>query len=302
MIAVIGANGFLGKAVASRLKQKGEKGIYYTRNEFDLLGSKIPSAPVAPSCVIYCADYYPGLAYTAEHPEEVYSANVRMFDTLLSFAEKNRAKRVITIGTTCCYPIIDEPLHESLLEKRDYAQLNQKLRGYALSRFTLLDMAKTRGICHHHLILPNFYGPGDRFEEGKSHLLSSWIRDFHCIQKSGKRSIVLWGSPEVKREFIYIDDAAVYVLELAEENIHREVLNVGCGLCPTYGEVAKEILQALNFKDYELEWDGKINKNVRKVEVMNLSELDRYAKLLPRPRSFAKGIHQTVSWYLKSLT
>jgi nucleoside-diphosphate-sugar epimerase len=295
---LVGRNGFLASAIN---RTNHEDLIVLGSKELDLLESNVPKiAAVKNADIIFdAADYYPGVNATAEHPVEVYEKNVRLYENLFAFAALNGIKKVVTIGTTGCYPVSDELLSESMFDG-DPGKLNQKLVSYALSRFTLLDISALylakADIVHTHLILPNFYGPGDKYDVGRSHLLASWIRDFQAAKTTGQTAIELWGPPTQRREFIYIDDAARYVLALGRTAITEEVLNVGTATVPTYGEMAEIILRALDFK-CTINWDlGKTFP--RQQEVMDLTAMQKYANRLPAATPFDKGVKVTVKEFL----
>ncbi len=299
MEVMIGKNGFLASAI--RRVDDSQDTLVLGSADFNLLEDNPPAIESARGAdlLIDTADYYPGVKATAEHPVEVYETNVRMYEKLFAFAALNGIKKVVTIGTTGCYPITDEPLREDMFND-DPSKLNQKLMSYALSRFTLLDIAalyrSQAGIEHSHLILPNFYGPGDNYEVGRSHLLASWLRDFQSAKEAGKTEIELWGPPSQRREFIYIDDAARYTLALSRVALKDEVLNVGTGTAPTFEEMAVGILKALDF-ECKLKWD--LEKTIpRQQEVMDLSALQNYAASLPEPIAFEEGLNITVKEFL----
>lgn len=296
---LVGRNGFLAQAVR-RVAESGELTVLGS-NDFDLINgsTKVLEALRGKDLLIDTADYYPGIVATSENPVEVYETNVKMYENLFALAQQNGIKKIVTIGTTGCYPITDEQLHEDMFDG-DISKLNKKLASYALSRFTLLDIAglyrNQFGIEHSHLILPNFYGPGDKYEVGRSHLLASWVRDFHAAKERGETSIELWGPPTQRREFIYIDDAAKYTLSLGQADIGQEVINVGTNTSPTYEEMATSILRALDF-ECELTWD--LSKQMpRQQEVMDTSAMRALAVDLPVPLPFDEGVKETVRDYL----
>ncbi len=295
MKLVMGASGFVGGAIK---RVTPEKMLFFSRKEYDLLHSQECPKGDGIETIIYCADYYPGLHYTAGNPYDVYMKNVIMYNNLFRFAAENKVKKIITLGTTACYPVTDDPLQEEMFAQSYPEMTHPKMRGYALSRFTLLDIARVfyeqYGILHSHLILPNLYGPGDKFESGKSHLLSSWIRDF-SVAKKKREGITLWGSPYAQREFMYIDDAAQSILALSSLSPHREILNVGNETRPTYGELAHEILRAIGYPVVP-QWD-KTKTNIRLREILDLRELEKYKRFLPSPTPLALGIEKTVAYY-----
>jgi GDP-L-fucose synthase len=301
MLAIIGANGYLGRALTGRADFEEVPHLALGRADFDLMGNSIPDLQSKEiSTIVYCADYYPGLEYCGQHGDEIFRVNTCMYQALFAFAIQNGVKRVITIGTTACYPVTDEPLREDMLDRKVLDQVHPKMRMYAASRYWLFDLArhyeKSHGIAHIHLIVPNIYGPGDKFEPTRSHLLSSWIRDFHVAREERKETIELWGTPLAKRELMYIDDVAYYVYALAQMELGTRVLNIGTAVAPTYGEIAHRILRALDYeKTGRLRWDLS-RRNARLSETLDLT---RFLQLFPTQPAmpFQRGIVKTVQYY-----
>jgi len=298
---IIGRNGFLARALIKNCDQ-GAFTILGS-SDFDLL-TAIPS--LLPSCqnadlLIDAADFYPGIEESYRQQENIYWTNVKIYKQIFSLAALNSIHRIITIGTTGCYPQINEPLSEDLFNGPP-ERLNPKLRGYALSRFTLLDIAalyKTKyEISHNHLILPNFYGPGDKYTIGRSHLLASWIRDFATATKKNHRTLTLWGPKTQQREFIFIQDAAKLILTLSKLDLPEEVLNVGTNTAPTFEELAKLLLSLLE-STCEVEWDLEKSPN-RQKEILNLQKLNKYQPYLPSPTPLSAGLKETVHDYLEN--
>jgi GDP-L-fucose synthase len=308
MIAIIGARGYLGSALRLRAALEEEPHLALTRNEFDLLGSEVPHLKDQDiTTAIYCADYYPGLEYCGQHGDEVFRINTCMYQALYAFAVRNEIKRVITIGTTACYPMIDEPLREDMLDRKVLDHVHPKMRMYAASRYWLFDLAKlyekSHGIAHVHLIVPNIYGPCDKFDPTRSHLLSSWVRDFHAAWGAHQEHITLWGSPDAKREFMYIDDVASYVFILAKMGLGSVIMNVGTGLTPTYGEIANAILQALNYDEVgRVKWDTS-RKNARMSETLDIERFWKWkgGQYFPDPTKFQIGVKRTVDFYMSEV-
>lgn len=300
MDILIGRTGFLGRAI--ELTSDRHQLLPLSRSDFDLLNGPVPSPGklTSPKNVIYAADYYPGISETSKLGPKVYSANVAMYENLFAFAAATKAKRVITIGTSGCYPQVDTPLTEEMFNQ-DPSLLNPKLLSYALSRFTLFDIAAlykiTHNISHLHLILPNFYGPGDNYTPGRSHLLASWVRDFAQAKADGQSQITLFGPPDQTREFIFIDDAARLVTSLAAAEVPHEVLNVATSTRPTYEELANSVLHALDFSP-TISWQPR--PTPRLTEVLDISRLLSLDLDDSPPTSLARGLSLTVADFAKT--
>ena len=57
-------------------------------------------------------------------------------------------------------------------------------------------------------VVANLYGPGDNFDLEDSHVIAAMIRKYVVAKERGEAQVVLWGSGEPSREFLYVDDAA----------------------------------------------------------------------------------------------
>jgi len=80
-----------------------------------------------------------------------------------------------------------------------------------------------------YLLPVNLYGPGDNFNPKSSHVIPALIKKCVDAVKEGKDEIVVWGTGEVTREFIYVEDAAEGILLAAEKYDKLEPVNT----CPT---------------------------------------------------------------------
>ncbi len=74
----------------------------------------------------------------------------------------------------------------------------------------------------------NVYGPNDKFDLNKSHVLGATIKKVKIAKEIGE--IEVWGTGKAKRDFIYIDDLINFV-EKAFANQKRiyEIFNCGMG-------------------------------------------------------------------------
>ena len=85
-------------------------------------------------------------------------------------------------------------------------------RPYGLAKKMLLVQAQAYrdeyGFDSAFVIPTNLYGPGDNFDYDTSHVIPAIIRKCIEARDAGDEEIVLWGTGEPTREFLYVDDAA----------------------------------------------------------------------------------------------
>src|SRR5205823_1293016 len=104
-------------------------------------------------------------------------------------------------------------------------------------------------------IMPtNLYGPGDNFDLETSHALAALLRKAHEAKMNGAGEMIVWGTGEPRREFLYVDDLAAALLFLLEKYDSPEIINVGYGEDISIRELAELICEVVGF-DGELAWD-----------------------------------------------
>ncbi len=115
-----------------------------------------------------------------------------------------------------------------------------------------------------------------------------------------KDSVVLWGSGEPFREFLYVDDladAAVFLMERYDFRDTGELINIGMGEDRKIKEIAYIIREVVGF-------DGGIEHDLSKPDGMSkkLLDISRIKSLGWEPKtSLQDGIIKTYEWYLNSI-
>ena len=65
-------------------------------------------------------------------------------------------------------------------------------------------------------VMANLYGPEDNFDLEDSHVIAAMVRKYVEAAERGEPEVVLWGTGEPSREFLYVDDAARALILAAE--------------------------------------------------------------------------------------
>ena len=74
------------------------------------------------------------------------------------------------------------------------------------------------------------------------------IRRFHEAKQQNLKEVVIWGSGNPKREFIFADDLATACLFLMNNYNEKEIINIGCGEDITIKELATLIKEITGFE------------------------------------------------------
>lgn len=303
-VFVPGGNGFLGRRVVKKLR---EKGIDFVSLSFrdgvdfrDLNQTKELFLREKFDAVINCAAFVGGIQFGYEKPGEIFYNNILMATNLMEAARLTGVKRFINPISNCSYPghltkdfkekeWWDGPLHESVL-----------VYGFVRKASWVQSWAyyKQYGFVTINLILPNMYGPEDHFDEKRSHALGALIMKFVEAKRKQLPEVVVWGTGKPVREWLYVDDGAEALLRALNIDLAIEPINVGLGVGVSISELAQLIKEVVGY-------EGRIIFDLSKPDgaphkTMDNRRLKRIFNWVPAT-SLKEGISKTVAWYLENV-
>ena len=136
------------------------------------------------------------------------------------------------------------------------------------------------------------FGPHDNFNLKTCHVIPALIKRV----LSGEDPFVVWGSPDVVRDFLYVKDVVNGALLVLEKGESMRPYNLGYGSTINIGQIVDTILKVTG-KNPNVEWD-----NTKPTTIPFRSfNTDRITKELGfKPKyTFEQGIKETVEWYEK---
>ena len=302
-IFVPGGNGFLGKSVVKKLE---ERNIDYVslslRNGYDFRNfeqTKELFEEEKFDAVINCAAFVGGIQYGYEKPGEIFYNNILMSTYLMEAARLTSVKKFINPISNCSYPAHltqnfkegqwwDGPLHESVLvygfvRKASWMQSWAYYKQYDFETINL--------------ILPNMYGPGDHFDEKRSHALGALIMKFAEAKRKNQPKVVVWGTGKPVREWLYVDDGSEILIKSLEIEPTIEPINVGVGKGISILGLAELIKEVVGYKG-EIVLDSS-KPDGAPYKTMDNTRLKKIFNWVP-PTSLREGIEKTVEWYLNN--
>jgi len=300
-IFVPGGKGFLGSRVVKKLQEKGLEFVSLSlRNGIDFRDfyqTKELFQKGRFDAVINCAAFVGGIQYGYEKPGEIFYNNILMATYLMEASRLTNVKRFINPISNCSYPAHltenfkeekwwDGPLHESVL-----------VYGFARKASWVQSWAyyKQYGFKAVNLILPNMYGPGDHFDESRSHALGALIMKFVQAKRKNQPEVIVWGTGKPIREWLYVDDGAEALIRALEIKPTIEPINVGVGEGISILELARLIKETVGYRGKITLDESKPNGAPHKT--MDNSRLKDIFNWVP-PTSLREGIEKTVEWYM----
>ncbi len=296
-IWVTGHSGLAGSAIVRRLAAEGAASpLIASHAALDLRDQAATRAFVArhrPELVFLAAGTVGGILDNASRPADFLYDNLMIAANVLEACAANGTRRVIFLGSSCIYPreaaqpIREEALLTGPLEPTNEAYAVAKIAGLKLGEA----FARQRGLEVVSVMPSNLYGPGDRFDLEKSHVLPALIRKFAEAGPGG--TVTVWGTGRPRREFLHVDDLADAVVFLAKREAVEGMVNVGTGTDVTIAELA-ELVRGIVAPGARIEWDmTKPDGTPRK-----LLDVSRMAAMGWKYRiGLEEGVRATWEWY-----
>ncbi len=252
-ILVAGARGMVGSAIVRTLLSRGYNYILRPdHHELDCIDQAAVRSYMQrqrPDIVVIAAAKVGGIYANATYPAEFLYDNVMIAGNLIHCAHEAGVERLLFLGSTCIYPkYASQPISEDSLLTASLEPTNE---AYAVAKIVGVKMcqyySKQYGRSYFSAMPTNLYGPGDNYHSENSHVLPALLRRFHEAKVSGAKDVVVWGTGDAKREFLYVDDlaeACVFLLEKYNDNMH---INVGSYEEITVGNLARKIAGVVGF-------------------------------------------------------
>lgn len=301
-IYVAGHKGLLGTALLQRLYHYGYNNIITAcHKDLDLTRQiEVDSffKKEQPEYVFLAAGKVGGIISNKEFPADYLKINLSIQNNIFEAAAKYNIKNVLFYGSSCTYPKKSpKPIKEEYFLT---GPIEETSEGYAAAKIAGLLGCRAYNRqykCNRFIaLIPNtIYGPYDNFDVENSHVLSALIRKFHDAKIAKRKEVVLWGSGNPKREFIYsedVADASIFAAINADKLENRHY-NVGTGIDYSIKELAHMISQLIGYSG-SIIWDKSKPDGVDK---KLLCCTDFYSLGWKPSISLADGINKTYNWF-----
>jgi GDP-L-fucose synthase len=304
-VLVTGGAGFLGAHVVRNIQDQGCQAVVVPRShDFDLRekASIIRLLEQArPDLVLHLAATVGGIGANRRYPGQFFYDNAIMGLQLMEQARRFGIEKFVAIGTVCAYPkFTPVPFRETDLWNGYPEETNAP---YGLAKKMLLVQAQAYrqeyGFNAIYLLPVNLYGPGDNFDPETSHVIPALIRKCLEAVERGQEEVVVWGTGQASREFLYVEDAAEAIVLAAEHYSDPAPVNLGSGLEVSIKELVELIADLTGFKG-RLVWDTtKPDGQPRRCLDTTRAE---QAFGFHASTDFREGLKRTIDWYRQQRT
>jgi len=302
-VLVTGGAGFLGGFVEEQLKKRGASPGSITIadiKDYDLRRNEdCVRAVQGQDVVIHLAARVGGIGLNREIPGTLFFDNAIMGVQLIEAARLAGVKKFVALGTICAYPkFTPVPFKEADLWNGYPEETNAP---YGLAKKMLLVQTQAYraqyGFNGIYLLPVNLYGPKDNFDPRSSHVIPALIRKFAEAKDRKEDKVVVWGTGEASREFLYVEDAAEGICLAAERYDGPEPVNLGAGFEIKIKDLVRMIADIMEFKG-ELVWDrSKPDGQPRRMlDVSRAEELFGFRA----KTEFEEGLRKTIGWYMEN--
>jgi len=299
-IVVTGSTGFLGRHLMPILNEHygSDNVIGLSSQEYDLMDPgqvERMFADLEPEYLIHLAAYSGGIGINRELPADFYYRNTLL--TALVFqeaAERGVRKMLYPLGG-CSYPgeassPIDEGQMWNGLPHNDslgYAMAKKMGIVASMSYRTQFDFNSVV------LIPGNMYGEYDNFRKQESHVIPAMIRRYYEARRDDAAQVVMWGTGEPVRDFVYAGDVASVFARFLETYDSSEPINISTGTTTTIRALAETVKELVSYEG-EMIWDSS-KPNGQMVKIFDVTRMRDLG--FSCPTTLHDGLERTIRWF-----
>lgn len=310
-VLVTGGAGFIGSHVVEKLVKKGAKvtvldsmrpgkeaNLSQVLNQINIIKGNIQNMEIAQKAchnqdvVMNIAAKVGGIEYNRTHQGTMLFHNVMIPALMIEAAKLESVKRFLMVSTACVYPRdaqIPTPESEGFRDEPEPTNGGYgwgKRVGELLARYYAEEFGMQVGIVRPY----NCYGPRDHFDPKYSHVIPALIKRVF----DGEDPVLVWGSGQQTRAFLYVEDMADGMIKAIEKYPVPDPINLGTDEEVTIAELIQKIIKISGLKN-KIQFDtskpdGSPRRNsdnqkaVQKIDFKAQVPLD-------------EGLRKTIEWY-----
>jgi GDP-L-fucose synthase len=298
---VTGGAGFLGQSVVRQLTELGASVRIPRSAEYDLrVPDRAREAVEGSEVVIHLAARVGGIGFNRRNPGPLAYDNMMMGANVFEQSRLTGVSKLVAACSVCAYPkYMNVPFREDEIWD-GYPEESNAPYGLAKKMLLVLSDSYRRqyGFDSCAPVVANLYGPNDNFDLEDSHVIAAMIRKFVEARDRGHGEVVLWGTGEPSREFLYVDDAARALILAAERLDTSAPVNIGSGIETKIKDLAATI-KSLTGHEGEVRWDTSRpdGQPTRYLDVSRARDLMGFEAEVP----LEEGLRRTIASFVSQL-
>jgi GDP-L-fucose synthase len=299
---VAGHRGLVGSAVVRRLEREGCEIVTAPRDSVDL---KRPDQlerwmrDVRPQAVFLAAARVGGIYANDTRPAEFIYDNLMIQSNVVEASRRAGVEKLMLLGSSCIYPrLAPQPIPEAALLTGPLEPTNQWYAVAKIAGIKLGQAYRRQYGCDFISVMPtNLYGPGDNFDLMQSHVVPALMVKAHAAMRARAPAIEVWGTGAVRREFLYVDDAADGMVFLMQNYSDEAIVNLGPGSDVPIVDLVDLICKVVGYKG-GVQFDASRPDGVprKMVDTAFAASLGWRARTPLR-----EGLTATYRWYLDNI-
>ncbi len=220
-ILITGSTGMVGSNLIEILKSHSEYDLFLANSKnMNLLCLNDVHKKLEefePDFVVHCAGIVGGIKMNmGSQFKSLYENTLMGFNLVKALDSQKKTSKLINLGSSCIYP-------KDLNKEYDISDLfGGKLEptneGYALAKLSmikLIDFYNDKNFIGKSIIPCNLFGKNDSFDSQSSHLIPAIIKKV-IDSKTNKKPIEIWGDGNARREFSYVKNLALFIVNFIE--------------------------------------------------------------------------------------
>ncbi|MDO8269839.1 MAG: NAD-dependent epimerase/dehydratase family protein [Candidatus Levybacteria bacterium] len=310
-VLVTGGAGFIGSHVVELLVEKNAKvtvldnlqngslgNLSEVKNSVKLIKGDCSNendalkACLGQEVVLNLAARVGGIEYNRTHQATMLKDNLQIATVMTEAARRSKVERMLAVSSACVYPrncSVPTPESEGFLDEPEPTNGGYgwaKRMSELLAKYYCEEFGMKIGIVRPY----NCYGPRDHFDPATSHVIPALIKRVF----DGDDPLVVWGSGNQTRAFLYVTDMARGLLLAAENYPVPDPINLGTDEEISIKELLNKIVTIAKISPrvkFDItKPDGSVRRNSdNKKAIKNIN--------FKATVSLDEGLKKTIEWY-----
>lgn len=299
---VAGDRGLVGSALVRRLQSEDCEILSAPRGAVDLRRPDQVERwmqETRPQAIFLAAARVGGIHANDTRPGEFIYDNLMIQANVVETARRLGVEKLMLLGSSCIYPrMAPQPIPESALLTGPLEPTNQWYAVAKIAGVKLGQAYRRQYGCDFISAMPtNLYGPGDNFDLMQSHVVPALVVKAHEAKLRSAPALEVWGTGTVRREFLYVDDAADGMVFLMKHYSDEGIVNLGTGTDLPIMDLVGMICRAVGFNG-GVRFDSSHPDGAprKMIDVTRVNDLGWRART-----PLSDGLALTYRWYVDNI-